>query len=58
MVKLNKYEQWEAEQPVLERMSEEINRLADSERYRYNEDVQEVLQQLACWIMEEQVELA
>lgn len=58
LVKLNQYEQWEAEQPVLRRMLDEIDRVGDSERYRNNKEVQAALQELECWIMEEQVELA
>lgn len=54
---MTRYEQWKAEQPVLERLHEEIHRLAQIERFANNSIALEALQLVACWAMEEQVEV-
>lgn len=53
---MEEYEQWKAEQPVLERLQAEICRLAESKRFSENEIALEALQAVSCWAIEEQVE--
>lgn len=52
------YEQWKAEQPVLERLQDEIQTLAQLKRFSNSSTALEVLQLISCWAMEEQVEPA
>lgn len=51
---MTSYEKWKAEQPVVERLLEEIQRLAKC--YEGNPIALEVLQDIQNWAIEETVE--
>lgn len=51
---MTNYEKWKAEQPAIERLLEEVQRLA--EVYADNQIALEVLQDIQNWAIEETVE--